>query len=80
MFSNNYIAILSSNLFAFSSTGENVSFGPAFVKRIQMPHSSLNQEEKQHKWNYPVSIYEDLLEKKMMFFFVERMLNEIMNT
>lgn len=80
MFSNNYIAILSLYLFAFSSTGENASFGPAFVKRIQMPHSSLNQEEKQHKWNYPVSIYEDLLEKKMMFFFFERMLNEIMNT
>lgn len=74
--------LLSLHSFAFSSTGEKVSFGSAFVKWVQMPHWSLYHEKNSTSGITLSASMKYLLEKKCSvgFFFFERMLNDIMNS
>lgn len=56
--------LLSLHLFAFSSIGEKVSFGSAFIKWVQMPHSSLYHEKNSTRGITLSASMKYLLEKK----------------
>lgn len=60
--------------------GEKVSFGPAFVKWVHMPHSSPYKKNSTSGISLSASMKYLFENKYCVGFFFERMLNKIMNS